>query len=100
MQNSELGYVIYDYFDSNAEDQVLHNPTGLGDFQLMFWALSPSFIESPTLTPYFVPDSPPDPDPDPVPSNPIPEPSTMLLFGTGLLVMIVYVWRRERLQQS
>jgi len=32
--------------------------------------------------------------------SPIPEPSTMLLMGTGLLVMILYVWRRERLQQS
>lgn len=39
---------------------------------------------------------PPPPDPD---SNPIPEPSTLLLFGTGLVVMIVYVWRRERTQQ-
>ncbi len=34
------------------------------------------------------------------PPDPIPEPSTMLLFGTGLLVMMLYVWRRERLQQS
>jgi len=31
---------------------------------------------------------------------PIPEPSTLLLFGTGLLVMVLYVWRRERLQPS
>ncbi len=31
---------------------------------------------------------------------PIPEPSTLLLFGTGMVVMILYVWRRERLQPS
>jgi len=30
----------------------------------------------------------------------VPEPSTMLLMGTGLLVLILYVWRRERLHQS
>ena len=28
----------------------------------------------------------------------ISEPSTLLLFGTGLVVMIVYVYRRERVQ--
>lgn len=33
-------------------------------------------------------------------ATPIPEPSTMLLFGTGLVVMILYVWRRERTQPS
>ena len=33
-------------------------------------------------------------------TSPIPEPSTLLLFGTGLVVMILYVWRRERLHQS
>ena len=27
---------------------------------------------------------------------PIPEPSTFLLFGTGMVVMILYVWPRER----
>ncbi len=27
---------------------------------------------------------------------PVPVPSTFLLFGSGMLVMIVYVWRRER----
>ena len=30
----------------------------------------------------------------------IPEPSTLFLFGTGLLVMILYGWRRERTQPS
>jgi len=38
--------------------------------------------------------------PVPEPSNPIPEPSTMLLMGTGLVVLFLYVWRRERLHQS
>ena len=32
-------------------------------------------------------------------ANPIPEPSTFLLFGSGLLMMVLYVWRRERSQQ-
>jgi hypothetical protein len=27
---------------------------------------------------------------------PVPVPSTFLLFGSGMLVVIVYVWRRER----
>ena len=31
---------------------------------------------------------------------PVPVPSTFLLFGSGMLVVIVYVWRRERAQQA
>jgi len=31
--------------------------------------------------------------------TPIPEPSTMLLMGSGLLLMGGYVWRRERFKQ-
>jgi len=31
--------------------------------------------------------------------TPIPEPSTMLLMGSGLFLMVLYVWRRECVQQ-
>ncbi len=30
---------------------------------------------------------------------PVPEPSTMLLMGSGLLLLGHHVWRRKRLQQ-
>ena len=35
-----------------------------------------------------------------VSTTPVPEPSSLLLMGSGLLVMMLYVWRREGVQRS